>query len=63
LVFPPNHVDGLRLNFEENNPVDWDVDVASEDDSSFFLKGAFMDSIIFPKKEGVGGGTGAGPVP
>ena len=61
LDFPPNH-----LNFEENHPGDGDVDVASEDDSSFFLKG--LVSLVslshaFPKKEGVGGGTGAGPVP
>ena len=63
LDFPPNHVDGLRLNFEENNPVDVDVDVASEDDSSFFLKGLVSLSHAFPKKEGVGGGTGAGTVP
>ena len=62
LDFPPNHVDGLRLNFEENNPVDGDVDVASGD-SSFFLKGLVTVANNFPNKEGVGGGTGAGTVP
>ncbi len=53
----------LMSGFGENNPVDWDVDVAAEDDSGFFLKGLVSFSHTFPKKEGVGGGTGTGPVP
>jgi hypothetical protein len=60
LVFPPNHVAGLRLNFEENNPVDGDAVVDVSVVSGVFLKGLVIAPNNFPKKEGVGGGTGPG---